>query len=46
MRIANYYPVKLPAFCIKIYTDILIEELTKKGVKFVKFSQNKLSSIV
>lgn len=38
MKIAVYYPDKFPAFSIKIYTDILIEELSKMGVEFVKFT--------
>ncbi|MBN2664848.1 MAG: glycosyltransferase family 4 protein [Bacteroidales bacterium] len=38
MKIAIYYPKKFPAFSIKIYTDILIEELAIMGVEFVKFT--------
>ncbi len=38
MKIAIYYPNKFPAFSIKIYTDILIKEIAKMGVEFLKFN--------
>lgn len=40
MKIGVYYPNKFPAFSIKIYTDILIEELTKLGVECKKIASS------